>query len=161
VKFTYRATDTAGSDVYGEVDALDKSDAERQIRSLGLSPADVERSDAPIPTPSQQSSHTDTTSDKGTGALAGCAFGWTFGLVLIVLGLILTFTGIGAIIGVPMIIVGVVLPFVGPFLGLANIKGPCPYCGSDVHATKTQPGVTCPACQRRIIIRGGQYHRVD
>jgi hypothetical protein len=161
MKFTYQARDRAGSDVYGEVEARDRTEAERQIRLLGLTPVEVERSDALTRLGASGRRATDTRSDRATGVVAGCATGWFFGLLLVVVGVVLTATGIGAIIGVPLIIAGIVLAFAGPFLGLGSIKGACPYCGGEVHSSKTAPGVTCPACLRRIVIRDGKYHRAD
>jgi hypothetical protein len=161
VKFTYEARDDTGSAVYGEVEARDMAEAEREIQLLGLTPVDVARSDAPARPGDVPRPYTETSSDRATGVAAGCAAGWLIGVCLVAVGLLLTLTGIGALIGIPLILFGIVFPFVGPFLGLGSIRGACPHCGAQVRSTKSRPGATCPACLRRIVIRDGRYYRVD
>lgn len=87
----------------------------------------------------------------------GCLFSsWVaFGCVLPV-GILLCFTGIGAIIGIPLILAALIFPFTG----FAAQKAPCPYCGQMVHVF-AGVGVNCPACKQRIVIRGKQFLKVD
>jgi DNA-directed RNA polymerase subunit RPC12/RpoP len=80
---------------------------------------------------------------------------------LIVAGGLLCLTGIGAIIGIPMILGGLLAPFLGPVLRLTHIKGKCPYCETNVTAQSTALGVTCPACNKRIVIRQKRFYRID
>ncbi|MBD3348841.1 MAG: hypothetical protein GF400_06555 [Candidatus Eisenbacteria bacterium] len=162
--FTYRARDDSGSDVYGEIEARGVRDAESKIRELGLSPVEIGeiggvRTAGGVPV-EETGGYTRTRSDVGTGVAEGCATGWVLGIILVVMGLLLTFTGIGAIIGIPLIVAGIIVPLVAPFLGLSSIRGPCPYCGSRVRASRGSPGAVCPACGRRIVIRDGRYYRV-
>ncbi len=86
--------------------------------------------------------------------------GLAIGVIFFGVGGFLCLTGI-AIIGIPLIMVGLLFPFLAPLLGLAIIKGQCPYCGSDVLISSTQPEVTCPACKKLIVIRSQQFLRVD
>lgn len=104
---------------------------------------------------------TETRSAKGEGIAVGCLTGWLLSAVLIVVGVLLSLTGIGAILGVPMILMGILAPFVGPLMGLSSIKGQCPYCGSDVSTFSTNRGVTCSACKKRIVIRDKTFLRVE
>ncbi len=92
--------------------------------------------------------------DKLTGVAAGTLFGLG---CLIPAGILLCFTGIGALFGVPLIIAGLI----APLFGLMSIKGPCPYCGCTIRAMKTSEGVTCKACKKRVVVRGGKLYRVD
>ncbi len=99
-----------------------------------------------------------TRETETTGAKAqGFAFSLATSGCLFMVGVLLTATGVGAIIGLPMIIAA----FLAPFLGFTWIKGACPYCGSQVSTMGTQKGVTCPACKKRIVIRNKKFIRVD
>jgi hypothetical protein len=94
---------------------------------------------------------TDAKSDTATGVMIGTVAGaGTFGCMFVA-GLLLTFTGIGAIIGIPMMLASILALVVGPFTGIGQVKGPCPHCGQKVSGKP--PGVDCPACRRRVVIR--------
>lgn len=102
------------------------------------------------------------------GGLGGAAAGGCGGLVLAVMifggGLLLSFTGIGAVIGVPLMLVSVVMAIVMFFAGVAiggdTLSGACPYCQTVVSAHRKQ-GVDCPGCGKRILIRGTTFQGVD
>ena len=113
------------------------------------------------PTAARGSSTTQARSAKGQGALAGCIAGWGVSGCLIPLGILLCFTGIGAIVGVPMILGGVMAPLLGPLMGLGALKGRCPWCGTGVTSGKSALGFDCPACKKRIVIRGKTFVRID
>ena len=69
-----------------------------------------------------------TKSMKGVGVLAGGIEGVMMGVgCLIPLGILLSCTGIGAIIGIPMILGGILAPFMQSISGLSAIAGKCPY----------------------------------
>ncbi|MFZ4400579.1 MAG: hypothetical protein ACOYO1_11135 [Bacteroidales bacterium] len=87
--------------------------------------------------------------EKGYSASKGTAY------VFLIIGIVLCFTGIGALIGIPLILAGIALPFLN--IGNSKIKGKCPYCNYDVYSFKYEPGVTCPSCRQRILIRHGNY----
>ncbi len=89
----------------------------------------------------------------------GCASSSGTSAIGIVIGIILCFTGIGAIIGVPLIIAAIILPFLN--IGNSMIQGFCPYCGYDVFAFKRDPGVTCKSCKQRILIRDGNFYKLN
>ncbi len=86
--------------------------------------------------------------------------GLAIGVIFFGVGGFLCLTGV-PIIGIPLIVVGILFPFLAPLLGLAIIKGQCPYCGSDVLVSSTQTEVTCPACKKLTVIRSQQFLRVD
>lgn len=109
--------------------------------------------------PAQQPSG-DTKSQAGCGALTGGLLGCSFGIWMIIGGVLLSLTGIGAIIGVPLIIAGIALPFLAPLIGAATISGKCPHCGASVIATAQEignGGMDCTACARRILIRDKRF----
>jgi hypothetical protein len=100
------------------------------------------------------------TQAKGSGAVgatSGLVGGLGCSVFLGIIGLALCFTGIGALIGIPMILAAFGTPIMGFFQGMKAIEGPCPYCEkpifcSSVHQRKG--GITCPACKNRVVIRG-------
>ncbi len=98
-----------------------------------------------------------TQSAKAVGVAAGTTLGFGCGVMLFVVGLLISLTGIGVIIGVPLMLAGILTPIFGLLMGLAKIKGPCPYCGTLVYASSSDPGVTCPGCKKRIVIRQKQF----
>lgn len=68
------------------------------------------------------------------------------------------------------------VPVVGWFfgLGLAGMTfiaifgrrervliGPCPSCGTEFYVSEKLPGVDCPACVKRIVLRDGQFICLD
>ncbi|MBD3367166.1 MAG: hypothetical protein GF405_03185 [Candidatus Eisenbacteria bacterium] len=161
VDFTYRAMDPNGTEIYGEIRGSDRADAERRLRAEGLDPLEITPADELARPGERSAGFTETTSDRGQGFASGCLSGWALGLVLIVLGLLLTFTWIGAVIGIPMIIIGIIVPFVVPFFGLRAVRGPCPYCGSEVRSGRTDPLVRCRTCGRVIVVRDGRYYRAQ
>lgn len=101
------------------------------------------------------------------GALIGTVTGIFAASTLIVFGILLSLTVVGAILGIPMIILGILMLFAGPFMGLfglaapSSLKGKCPHCATDVSATKGSLGFDCPACAKRIIVRNEQFFRLD
>lgn len=104
---------------------------------------------------------TDTKSDKVVGGIAGVVTGIGCGGMLIVVGILLSLTGIGAIVGIPLAIAGLLMPIIGPAIGLASIAGPCPYCGSKISGSTVQAGFKCRFCKKRVVIRDKKFMRVD
>lgn len=96
--------------------------------------------------------------------LGGVA-GVVTGVLMIIVGSILTVTLIGSIIGIPLIIAGIWGMVGGPLIGVLTnrkaIKGPCPYCGTTVLGQSTDAGITCKACKKRIVLRDKRFCRVD
>lgn len=58
-----------------------------------------------------------------TGAFSGLYFGLILAPVMIIVGIMLCLTGLGAFLGVPMIIGGVLAPLAGPLFGMGAAKG--------------------------------------
>ena len=83
------------------------------------------------------------------------------------IGFVLCLTGIGAIIGIPMILFSLGTIVFGPLLGIVAapkglLKGDCPYCSHpSITASNKAPGIDCPACMRRIVIREKRFLKVD
>lgn len=92
------------------------------------------------------------------------AFG--IGSLILVVGLVLSLTGIGALIGIPMVLGGLAVMLIGGPIAFAIHRrdegakwwGPCPYCGLELWATGV--GFDCPACAQRIVNRGGWFMTV-
>lgn len=98
-----------------------------------------------------------TSSAPVSGAVGRAATGGCMGVVLVIVGVLLCCTVIGAIIGIPLILVGIGSPLIGMGTGLADIIGKCPYCGTEVRANKLNKGKTCPACKKRFVVRNKQF----
>jgi hypothetical protein len=81
--------------------------------------------------------------------------------VLIIVGIMLCLTGLGAILGIPLIVCGVIAPLAGPMIGLGELKGACPWCGAHVASFMKRPGFFCHACSKRIAIRRGKFAREE
>jgi DNA-directed RNA polymerase subunit RPC12/RpoP len=108
-----------------------------------------------------QSKVSETQNDKVKGAASGFAGGGCIAIIFGVVGLILCCTGIGAIIGIPLIFGAIFAPFLGAGMGLSTIKGPCPFCGYQLTAQPTDPGINCPACKKRVVIRDKKFIGVE
>jgi DNA-directed RNA polymerase subunit RPC12/RpoP len=92
--------------------------------------------------------------------LLGTIGGIGLGGALIVLGILLSLTGLGAIIGIPVAFIGFVMALSGPFSGFFVLEGPCPYCGTQITTSKTKQGVTCGGCKQRVLIRDKQLVKI-
>lgn len=82
-------------------------------------------------------------------------FGEFIGIALVGVGILLSLTIIGAIIGIPMIFCGLAFMIFAPFGGatiLLQVKKPCPNCQSQIAFSKNQAAITCPICLKRIKI---------
>ncbi|MHB9070956.1 MAG: hypothetical protein ACYC54_11390 [Sedimentisphaerales bacterium] len=95
------------------------------------------------------------------GTVTGCASALVPSGCLISLGAILCFTGIGAIIGIPLIIIALLAPFFGGLLGLGARKCKCPWCETQISSFMTSKGIDCPACKKRIVIKGKKFIKVE
>ena len=101
------------------------------------------------------------------GGMAGFGMGWLIAGVMFCVGLVLTLSGIGAIVGIPLIIGSFAAPFVvGGFWAAVrrreaaqHVRGPCPYCSEDLIATGMV--FDCPACGQRVIHRGGHFMTLE
>ncbi len=102
----------------------------------------------------------------GLGAF-GAFYGIGAGGLMIGIGLLLCFTVIGMIVGLPLIIGGIIVAVAaGPWVALrvrsderAKMWGACPYCGQALSLIGV--GAACPACGQRIISRGGFFMTVS
>lgn len=100
----------------------------------------------------------------------GFGLGCSYSVWMLLIGIVLCFTGIGIIIGVPLIIAGIIMPlapFVLSYFSYANnfiLQGKCPHCqllidiGSD--AVK-QTWVDCPGCKCRMLILNNTLYKPE
>jgi DNA-directed RNA polymerase subunit RPC12/RpoP len=91
--------------------------------------------------------------DEGGGKSVGVGAGTAIGFILIAIGIMVSFTVVGLVVGIPMILAGVAYPMIARSL----IRGQCPYCGRNVSAMNSRPGIRCPGCGRHIVIRDKKY----
>lgn len=93
------------------------------------------------------------------GAAKGAGGGILVVLMLFGFGIVLLPFGIGIPLLFLAMILALILPLAGGMVGsgLGKIAGPCPHCGHRVTAAARAPGVTCPACARRLVVRDKQF----
>ncbi len=58
-----------------------------------------------------------------TGAFSGLYFGLIAAPVMVIVGIMLCLTGLGAFLGIPMIVCGLLAPLAGPMFGMGAVKG--------------------------------------
>jgi DNA-directed RNA polymerase subunit RPC12/RpoP len=73
--------------------------------------------------------------------------------VLIIVGVMLCLTGLGAIAGVPMIVAVFFAPLAGPFFGSGSVGGRCPWCGANISSLKHSQEFTCHHCSNHVVVR--------
>lgn len=100
---------------------------------------------------------TETKNTKGETTAVGWFTGLIVGFILIVIGVMVSLTGVGLIIGIPLILAGLAYPFIARSL----IKGHCPYCGSTVSVLGSKSGVTCRSCRKHIVIQDKKFTRAE
>ena len=91
------------------------------------------------------------------GAFGGLLIGVVAVPILIIVGTMLCLTGLGAFLGVPMIIAGVLAPLLGPMIGIGELKGKCPWCGTEVSNVVNAPGFDCHVCSKRIAVENHRF----
>lgn len=86
-------------------------------------------------------------------ALGGMLFGVLTAPVCLIVGGMLCCTGLGAFAGVPLIVLGILAPMLGTVLGLHELHGKCPWCGTNIVSLVRRPhdGI-CPVCGNTIAI---------
>ncbi len=99
------------------------------------------------------------------GVMGGAVFGIVSGIFLIIIGVLLCATIIGAILGIPLILFGLGMVITGPFSGLAaglmGVKAPCPYCQNTLSFTFNKKALTCKYCRKRLLVRGKELMLVE
>lgn len=90
-------------------------------------------------------------------AFSGLLYGVILAPMMLIVGIMLCLTGLGAILGIPMIIGGILAPLMGPMIGLSAPKGKCPWCGSAVSSLRSDQSFDCEACHHRIAFKNERY----
>jgi ribosomal protein S27AE len=94
-------------------------------------------------------------------ALGGMLFGVLTAPVCLIVGGMLCCTGLGAFAGVPLILLGIVAPLLGTVLGLHEIHGKCPWCGTTMISLFRHPhDGTCPVCGKSIAVHAEKLEKV-
>ena len=87
--------------------------------------------------------------------------GWVFGIGMLVAGFLVSLTGLGAIVGVPMMIVGALAFFLPLAQPQGVLRGECPSCHGVLRAPIESEETICPKCQSRILVRDGRFALSD
>ena len=88
---------------------------------------------------------------------SGLLFGLVAAPVCIIVGIMLSLTGLGLFVGVPLIILGILAPLIGPLIGFRSMRGNCPWCGAPVSSLESTQSFDCDTCHRPIVIRDHKY----
>lgn len=93
-------------------------------------------------------------------AFGGLFFGVVVAPVCLIVGTMLTITGIGIFVGIPLIILGILAPLIGSVIGLNELKGKCPWCGTRIASivNHTQD-FACPACSQMISVHNRELQK--
>src|SRR5262252_1865591 len=90
----------------------------------------------------------------------GFSFSVAVGLILFITGLIISLkvgkgTSIGLIFGIPLLVAGLMIPMfmIRDLFVTAEVKEPCPNCGSTIRTSDATLQLRCESCQRVINVR--------
>jgi DNA-directed RNA polymerase subunit RPC12/RpoP len=86
------------------------------------------------------------------GAFGGLIYGVIAAPILIVAGIMISLTGWGIFLGVPVIVLGILAPLAGPLFGMGEHKGKCPACGTTVITIGDGKVHDCPTCGARFAV---------
>jgi zinc ribbon protein len=89
------------------------------------------------------------------GAFGGLIYGVIAAPILIVAGIMISLTGWGIFLGVPVIVLGILAPLAGPLFGMGEHKGKCPACGTTVITIGNGKVHDCPTCSAKFAV--GQH----
>ncbi len=86
------------------------------------------------------------------GAFGGLLYGLIAAPILIVAGIMISLTGWGIFLGVPVIVLGILSPLAGPLFGMGEHKGKCPACGTMVITVGDGKVHDCPTCSAKFAV---------
>lgn len=93
-------------------------------------------------------------------AMGGMLFGVLTAPVCLIVGGMLCCTGLGAFAGVPLILLGILAPLLGSVLGLYELRGRCPWCGTRMISLIHHPhDANCPVCGKTIAIHADKLEK--
>lgn len=116
-----------------------------------IAPEPEKPGESPPGTPSHGRAVTSTQD----ATVQGIGFGVLLAITLLGLGFILLFCFW------PCGLISIVMGVMAPFVGIGSLRGPCPFCGHQVFVNQRSGGVTCPACKKRLLIRGTTFELVE
>ncbi len=99
---------------------------------------------------------------KTKNYLGGLGASILTGGITIIIGLLLCFTVIGSIIGLPLIVIGLAQVVLSPFTGAFFMFKRCPYCQASLLVTRQQKGsMKCQRCKNRLIMKNQKLEVVN
>lgn len=82
------------------------------------------------------------------------------GIIFIPVGLLLSLTGIGALIGIPMIFIGGFAILLSPIMFLVMSQGNCPHCQQEVIVMNGKKVVKCRSCKNRCSVNKNHLNKI-
>jgi DNA-directed RNA polymerase subunit RPC12/RpoP len=93
-------------------------------------------------------------------AFGGLYFGLVIAPACLILGGMLCCTILGAFAGIPLIILGILSPLLGTILGLNELNGKCPWCGTRIVSVFNHThDFACPACSHMIAVHNHELQK--
>ncbi len=92
--------------------------------------------------------------EKVANGAAGIIIGVGCGSLLIILGVALSLSIIGAIFGIPLVIIGLGFIIGGPLAGFLVRSAECPYCKNKISIPFGRKAIDCKVCKKRLLIQG-------
>ncbi|WP_052087699.1 hypothetical protein [Paenibacillus wynnii] len=99
--------------------------------------------------------------DKFKQTKEGFVFGVGCLIFGIPVGIVLSLTGIGALLGIPLILASIGMPIYGALHMRNSKKLICPSCSHSISIIGNETGVTCPTCKKRLVSQGERYIVID
>ncbi len=96
---------------------------------------------------------------RGFDSAYSFSFAIGIGLILFIGGLVISLTlgegTIGLIFGIPLLIAGLVLPLImmRDMFTQNEVKGPCPYCSTQIKTSDATIRLRCPTCGKEVAVR--------
>jgi hypothetical protein len=96
---------------------------------------------------------------RGFDSAYSFSFAIGIGLILFIAGLVISLTlgegSMGLIFGIPLLIAGLVLPLImmRDLFTQNEVKGPCPYCSTQLKTSDATIRLRCSACSKEVAVR--------
>ncbi len=93
------------------------------------------------------------------GAFGGLFYGLIAAPILIISGIMISLTGWGIFLGVPVIVAGILAPLAGPVFGMSEHTAKCPVCGTRMVTVADGKVHDCPVCSGRFAVEQHSEHK--
>lgn len=95
------------------------------------------------------------------------SFSIALGLALFIAGLVISLMlgqgSLGMIFGIPLLVAGLILPLImmRDVFKTNEVRGECPYCGSNITTSDSTLRLQCPNCKAVVAVKQARLERVE